>query len=142
MHHATGRHREAGQVTAFVVAGIAAAWLGAGIVVDGGLAMATASRAHDVAQEAARAGAQSLDVDRLRRGHAVRLRDAEAAAAARHYLARSEFQGAVRVNAGPGTVTVTVDHRQRTQVLRLIGLTELTGRTQATAGARPATEAP
>ncbi|MBL1102900.1 pilus assembly protein TadG-related protein, partial [Streptomyces coffeae] len=59
-------NQDRGQVTAFVVGIVAALWLFAGIVVDGGLALAGKARALDVAQEAARTGAQQLDVGRLR----------------------------------------------------------------------------
>ncbi|MFB6556554.1 pilus assembly protein TadG-related protein, partial [Streptomyces sp. NPDC056405] len=62
-----------GQATAFVIGIAAALWLFAGIVVDGGLALAGKARALDVAQEAARSGAQQLDVGQLRHHDEVRL---------------------------------------------------------------------
>jgi len=62
---------ESGQVTAFVVVFVAALLLMAGLVIDGGLALAAQVRAIDEAQAAARAGAQSLDLRAYRASNAV-----------------------------------------------------------------------
>ncbi|MGW2055893.1 TadE/TadG family type IV pilus assembly protein [Streptomyces sp. NPDC001840] len=121
-----------GQVTAFVVGVFAALWLFAGIVVDGGLALAGKTRALDVAQEAARTGAQQLDVGRLRRGE-VRLVYDKAAAAARAYISSTGDHGSA--SAKGDAVTVRVTHHQRTQILQLIGLRTLTVHASGTAHA-------
>ncbi|MGP3949630.1 pilus assembly protein TadG-related protein [Streptomyces sp. 7N604] len=112
-----------GQITAFVVGVFAALWLFAGIVVDGGLALAGKARALDVAQEAARTGAQQLDVGQLRRGDDIRLVRDQAAAAARVYVASTGDDGTASVKGD--AVTVQVTHRQRTQILQLIGVRTL-----------------
>ncbi|MEU6145693.1 pilus assembly protein TadG-related protein [Streptomyces sp. NPDC047081] len=115
---------ERGQVTAFVVGVFAALWLFAGIVVDGGLALAGKAQALDAAQEAARTGAQQLDVGQLRRGGDVRLVRDKAAAAARAYIASTGDSGTASVKGD--AVTVRVTHHQHTQILQLIGLRTLT----------------
>ncbi|MER6091294.1 pilus assembly protein TadG-related protein [Streptomyces bluensis] len=125
-----------GQVTAFVVGVFAALWLLAGIVVDGGLALAGKARALDVAQEAARTGAQQLDVGRLRRGDEVRLVRDKAAAAARAYVASTRDSATASVKGE--AVTVHVTHHQRTQILQLIGLRTLTVHATGTAHAERA----
>ncbi|MFJ9174931.1 pilus assembly protein TadG-related protein [Streptomyces sp. NPDC102360] len=129
-----------GQVTAFVVGILAALWLFAGIVVDGGLALAGKSQAMDVAQEAARTGAQQLDVGRLRRTHGaeVRLLHGEAAHAARSHVAATGDSGTAAVHQD--AVTVQVTHRQPTQILSLIGIDTLTVHASATAHAERATQ--
>lgn len=126
-----------GQATAFVVGVFAALWLFAGIVVDGGLALAGKIQAMDVAQEAARTGAQQLDVGRLRRGEEVRLVHDKAAAAARGYVASTGDSATASVKGE--AVTVHVTHHQRPQILQLIGLHTLTVHAKATAHAERTT---
>ncbi|MFE0178031.1 pilus assembly protein TadG-related protein [Streptomyces sp. NPDC059002] len=126
-----------GQVTAFTVGVFAALWLFAGIVIDGGLVLAGKAQALDVAQEAARTGAQQLDVGRLRRGEEVRLLRGRASAAARAHVASTTDRGTVSVKGD--AVTVQVTHQQRTQILQLIGLRTLTVHASGTAHAERAT---
>ncbi|MER6062410.1 Tad domain-containing protein [Streptomyces sp. NPDC001792] len=126
-----------GQVTAFVVCVFAAMWLFAGIVVDGGLALAGKVQALDVAQEAARTGAQQLDIGRLRRGEEVRLVRDKAEAAARAYVASTGDSATATVKSE--AVTVHVTHHQRTQILQLIGLRTLTMHATSTAHAERTT---
>src|SRR5437870_10754247 len=86
---------ESGQVTPFVVVFVAALLLMAGLVIDGGLALAAKVRAIDEAQAAARAGAQSLDLRAYRTRNTVVLDPVRAAAAARAYLAATGDSGQV-----------------------------------------------
>ncbi|MFF3909778.1 pilus assembly protein TadG-related protein [Streptomyces sp. NPDC001848] len=122
-----------GQVTAFVACVFAALWLFAGIVVDGGLALAAKAQALDAAGEAARIGSQQLDVGQLRRANQVRLLREKAAAAARAYIATTGDTGTTSVKGD--AVTVHVTHHQRTQILQLIGLRTLTVHATGTAHA-------
>ncbi|MGV4923698.1 Tad domain-containing protein [Streptomyces sp. BHT-5-2] len=126
-----------GQATAFVVGVVAALWLFAGIVVDGGLALAGKARALDVAQEAARSGAQQLDVGQLRHHDEVRLVRAEAARAARAHVASAGDSGSAMVRGN--AVTVHVTHRYHPQILQLVGLRTLTLHATATSHAERAT---
>ncbi|GAU71120.1 hypothetical protein SSP35_27_00410 [Streptomyces sp. NBRC 110611] len=129
-------------MTAFVIGIVAALWLFAGIVADGGLALAGKARALDLAQEAARTGAQQLDVAHLRhqRHHDdVRLVRDEAIRVARVYVASASDSGIASVKGD--AVTVQVTHRYRTQILQLIGLHTLTTHATGTAHAERATTA-
>ncbi|MGB3441133.1 MAG: pilus assembly protein TadG-related protein [Actinophytocola sp.] len=118
-------------MTAFVVIIALAALLFAGLVLDGGLALAAKVRAMGEAQEAARAGAQEIDLAAYRADGTVRLVPPQASAAAHSYLAAAGHTGTVSV-AG-NTVNVTVSINQPTQLLGLasIGSITVTGTGQA-----------
>ncbi|MFF4741633.1 TadE/TadG family type IV pilus assembly protein [Streptomyces sp. NPDC001268] len=126
-----------GQVTAFIVGTVLALWLFAGIVVDGGLALASKARALDTAQEAARTGAQQLDIAELRHNQAIQLKIVHAAQIAHTYVTSTGNTGTAHVRGDK--VTVHVTHRQRTQILQLIGIHTLTLTATATAQAAQAT---
>src|SRR5580658_10523977 len=104
-----------GMVTAFVVIFTVALIVMAGLVLDGGLALAAKVQAIDDAQAAARAGAQAIDLPTY--GHT----------------------GTVAVNGEQVTVTVTIS--QPTQILSLAGIDHLTvtgtGTATAEQGANP-----
>jgi hypothetical protein len=116
--------RDEGQVMAFIVIITAAVVLFAGLVLDGGLALAAKIRALGEAQEAARAGAQALDLATYRQDGTVRLVPDQARELAQRYLDSTSDTGTVTV-AGD-TVTVTVTAHQDTQLLDLAGLHTLT----------------
>lgn len=111
---------EHGRVTAFVVVITTACLLFAGLVLDGGLALATKTQAIGHAQQAARAGAQELDLAAYRAGGQPQLDPEAARAAARRYLDAVGATGTVTADAT--TVRVHVDAQQHTQILGLIGL--------------------
>jgi Putative Flp pilus-assembly TadE/G-like len=114
------REDELGRVTAFVVVIVTAVLLFAGLVLDGGLALAAKVRALGEAQEAARAGAQEIDLVAYRTNGSLRLAPQQASAAARSYVAATGHAGTVSV-AG-NTVNVTVTISQSTQLLGLVGI--------------------
>ncbi|WP_049575445.1 pilus assembly protein TadG-related protein [Streptomyces sp. SBT349] len=128
---------DGGQVTAFVIGAFLGLWLFTGIVVDGGLALAGKTRAMDNAQEAARTGAQRLDLEALRNNGTTRLDPDRARAAARDYITATGDTAQVKVHGD--AVTVHVTHRLHTQVLQLAGLSHLTVTGSATAHAERAT---
>ena len=121
-----GRLREDqnGRVTAFVVILVTAILLFAGLTLDGGLALAAKVRAIGEAQEAARAGAQEIDLAAYRANGALRLAPQQASAAARAYLAAAGHAGTVSVAGDTVNVTVTVS--QSTRLLGLVGVDSLT----------------
>ena len=127
---ALGRRRsrlgdaESGMVTAFVVIFTLALVLMAGLVLDGGLALAAKVQAIDDAQAAARAGAQAIDIPTYRASGQITLDPAQAAADAERYLAAAGHTGTVSVNGEQVTVTVTIT--QATQILDLAGIDHLT----------------
>ncbi len=112
------------RVTAFVVILTTACLLFAGLVLDGGLALAAKIRAIGHAEEAARAGAQELALTVYRDNSTVQLQPAAARAAARQYLDTVGAHGTVTV--ADNTVSVTVTAEQPTQLLELIGITTTT----------------
>ncbi|WP_406692800.1 hypothetical protein REH65_14440 [Saccharopolyspora sp. ID03-671] len=110
-------------MTAFVVVITTACLLFAGLVLDGGLALAAKTKAIGHAQEAARAGAQELDLASYRAGGDARLDPSAAQAAAQRHLGAVGATGTVTADAT--TVRVHVDAQQRTQILGVIGLGEI-----------------
>jgi Flp pilus assembly protein TadG len=127
-----GRLRdEHGQVTAFVVTIFLALLLLAGLVIDGGLALAAKRRAINEAEAAARAGAQAIAIPTFRTSGNITLDPASARTAAHAYLAAAGHSGTVRVVGE--RVTVTVQITQQLQILGLAGLGHLTVTGQGTA---------
>jgi len=112
-----------GHVTAFVILLVLAALLVAGLVLDGGLALSAKAEALDTAQEAARAGAQQLDLNLYRTQGIAQLDPAKAAAAAQAWLNSNGIDG--QATATTTTVTVTVTRTTRTQLLQLVGIRQL-----------------
>ncbi|GAA0927596.1 MULTISPECIES: TadE/TadG family type IV pilus assembly protein [Streptomyces] len=129
-----------GQITVFVVVITALVVLFAGLAVDGGLALATKIRALGEAQEAARAGAQAIDLDAYRADGTVRLQPDQARALAYRYLATTGDTGTV--TATERTVTVAVTVQQPTQLLQAAGLDTLTVTGSGTARPRHGVSAP
>ncbi len=104
-----------------------------GLVLDQGLAMSDQVRLLDVAQGAARSGAQAVDLAVYRATGEVRLDPAAATAGARTFLSRSGVTGTVTATAT--TVTVNVRAVRRTQLLHLVGVTSIPVAATATATA-------
>lgn len=115
---------EQGTVTAFVVLITSACLLFAGLVLDGGLALAAKTKAIGQAQEAARAGAQELDLAAYRASGITRLDPSAAHTTAQRYLVSVRARGTVTVD--DSLVRVRVDARQHTQLLGLAGISEIT----------------
>lgn len=114
---------EDGQVTAFAVVMTVNLLLCAGLVLDGGQALAARVRLIGVAQEAARAGAQQLDLTTYRKTGQAMLDPPRAAAAVRGYLAATGRHG--RVDVRRGRVHVELTAQVPTQLLSIAGLTRL-----------------
>ncbi|MET7949024.1 pilus assembly protein TadG-related protein [Micromonospora sp. NPDC005324] len=136
---ASASHRprldDQGQITPWTVVGTLIVLILAGLVFDQGMAMATKVSAYDTAQAAARAGADEIDLAKYRLTGAVQLDPAAATAAAHTFLAQAGQGG--NVAATTGQVTVTITTRHRTQLLHLVGITDIP--VAATASATPAT---
>jgi hypothetical protein len=125
--------REAGFATVFTLTIFLTLLLFAGLVLDGGLALAGKVTALDEAQQAARAGAQALDLGAFRASGTTALSPQAAITAARDYLAHTGDTGTVQVTGE--SVTVSVTHAQHTQLLCLAGLNTITVHATATATA-------
>ncbi|MBR7827836.1 hypothetical protein KDK95_16065 [Actinospica sp. MGRD01-02] len=105
----------------------------AGLVFDGGRALAARVTALDDAQEAARTGAQQIDLATFRATGAAILNNAAAVTAAENYLAANGETGTATVNGD--TVTVTATRTQTTEILSMIGIGSFTENATATATA-------
>ncbi|TQS42768.1 pilus assembly protein TadG-related protein [Cryptosporangium phraense] len=129
---------DAGQATAFVVVLLTGLLLLAGLVLDGGNALSARTRALDVAQSAARAGAQQLDLSLYRTTSQVRIDPEQAIRAAQAFLAAARVSG--EVTATTVSVTVITHTATRTQLLQLVGVRTLHASATATAAPTPGSQ--
>lgn len=112
---------ETGTITAFVAVVAFALVMVAGMAYDGGQVIAAHNSARNDAEQAARAGAQQIDLTYLRTTNEPRLDAGQAEAAALDYLSQSGATGTVSVADASVTVTVT-----RVQALRILPGTDRT----------------
>lgn len=127
------RHSERGQLSVFVVVLALPLVAMAGLLADGGGVLAAHQQAVADAFEAARAGAQAIDISALRSSDALVLEQGEARAQATAYLSAVGEGGKVSVQGDSVTVTVSVQHSL--VVLSLFGLGPVTVTGTATATA-------
>jgi Flp pilus assembly protein TadG len=126
----TGHHRlpqadaERGAIGVFLAVLVPGLLLIIGLAVDGGAKVAATQRANAIADEAARAGGQALDVSAALTGQ-VRVDPAAAVAAAQDYLSRTGVQGTVTV-VDADTLQVSTTISEPTTFLGLIGISTLT----------------
>jgi hypothetical protein len=132
---ACGYRDDRGSATGWAMLTVLVVTLLAGAVLDGGNAMAARVQALDIAQQAARSGANQLDLAALRNSGLVRLDPAGAETAARQFLTQAGATGTVA--ATTTEVSVTVTRAQPTLVLQAVGVGAIT--VAATAHAVPAT---
>jgi Flp pilus assembly protein TadG len=118
-------------VTLFVVVLTAALLAMAGLVIDGGYALAARQEAGSVAEQAARAGADAISRESLNGNGPLHVDPAAATRAAQQYLATTGHDGQVRV-AGD-SVTVTVRISRKTAILSVVGIDDLSSTSTATA---------
>ena len=125
---------EAGFVSLYVVVITVGLLAMAGLVIDGGNALAAREQATDVAQQAARAGAEALSPDSLRGiPTGLTASPADAQAAANKILDTAAVTGTVSVDGGNVTVTVIV-HKDTT-ILSAFGVGPIEGKATSTATA-------
>jgi hypothetical protein len=124
---------DSGQMTPFAIIMVITLMAVGGLVLDAGLALSQKVRALDVAEAAARAGAQKLNLLEYRTRGVAELDPPAAAAAARAWLASAGVDGTA--TATTTTVSVTVHRSSRTQLLQLIGVRHLAVSATATATA-------
>ena len=112
---------EAGAVAVTVAVLALALMMVVGMVFEGGVAIAAKRRAMNVAEQAARAGAEQLDIGAIRSTDKFVIDPAAARSAADAYLAAAGYSGSVSVEGA--TVTVTgVQWTSPTSLLGLIGV--------------------
>jgi Flp pilus assembly protein TadG len=105
----------------------------AGLVIDGGAAIAARERAADLAEQAARAGADALVPASLRGPSpaSIQVDPAAARAAAERVLSLGGATGELTINGRDVTVTAHVP--RRALILSAVGINDLTGSATATA---------
>jgi Flp pilus assembly protein TadG len=131
--HSLAADCERGSVALYTVAVMMGMLAMAGLVVDGGNGIAARQRAADLAQQAARAGADALSPASLHTGTPDQLTASPAAAttAAENVLAAGGVAGDVSVHGNSVTVHVTV--HQKTAILSAVGLNQISGSATSTA---------
>ena len=111
-------------VTAFVTIFTLAVLFTIGLVLDGGNLLIARREASNVAESAARAGAQAVDEEALRTTGVYRLDPDEARQEALAYLARVDREGTVTVAGDRVAVTVRID--RPLYILGIAGMNERT----------------
>lgn len=135
------RDPEAGSVALWVVLTVPVLFAGVGLVVDGGYAMAAKGQAIALAYQAARTGAQQLDLAAYATTGSVVVDPTAAREAARAYLAEAHVRSSdVQVQANRVQVELSLVSPNR--LLDLFGLDQITvtahGSATATYGMRSA----
>lgn len=108
-----------GSLTAFVAVLATGLFVLVGLVVDGGRAVTAKRQAVDVAEQAARVGADQLSIDALRAGSIV-VDPARATSAVTQYLATAGESGTLAVTGD--SVTVRISGNTPTTILGMIGI--------------------
>ena len=111
---------EHGQVTAFVVVLSVTLIATAGLVFDGGRLLTARRELRDIADGAARAGAQALSIQQLRDNNVTTVDPSAGTQAADAFLARSGHHGQVTVDTD--SVTVTIHERVELTLLQIVGM--------------------
>src|SRR2546430_17704997 len=96
----------------------------AGVIFGGGTVFAARTHGYDLAQQAARAGAQQIDAATYRSSGVLRLDPARAATAARQFLAPGG--ATVTVAVPPARITLTATRHQTTPRLAILSGTTVT----------------
>jgi Flp pilus assembly protein TadG len=108
----------------------------AGLIVDGGNAIAARERAEDVAQQAARAGADALSPTSLHNGTPAELTaDPGAARTAAQRVLDAAGISHPTVSVSGDSVTVSVTVHEHARILSAVGIDDIPGSATATATA-------
>lgn len=116
------RDAERGAISAMVVLLIVMLFAVAGLIYDGGRAINARQQAFDDAEQAARAGANQIDMERFRADGSVVILRGAAEAAVQEYLAQLDRSySTVDVGfGGPESVQVTLGRTVPTGLLQLV----------------------
>jgi Flp pilus assembly protein TadG len=129
----SARRRDDGAITILVLLLTPMLLALAGLVWDGGLAITARQQAADLAEQAARAGADQLDLDAARADGTDRIDTARATTAACRFVHVAAPSVGCEATATAEQVTVRVTTLTTTALLGLIGLHSLTTHGHATA---------
>jgi len=118
---------ERGTATVFVVMLAVVLFAGAGLAIDGGRAINARDKATDMAEQAARAGADELDTAALRDHGTVVLDQAAARDRADNFVGVAGYVPTTTFGTGTDTdtVTVRVSMTYRTAILGIIGINSI-----------------
>jgi Flp pilus assembly protein TadG len=129
-----------GSLTVFTTIVLGMLMLFAAVSLDLGAALDAKVRALHAASEAARMGAQQLDIPALHRGQGRILDPDQAKAAAQRFLASSGTTGTA--TATTASVTVHATARQHTWILPIVGIDTVSMTADATASPETAVPIP
>ncbi|TDD58286.1 pilus assembly protein [Kribbella antibiotica] len=128
-----GRRRsQRGSATIFMLGFATVLMVGAGIVIDGGLALNKRSQLTDDTEQAARSAANAIDVPALRNLQEVRVDPGQATAVATNFLGDRGYTD-ISVVVDGNEVSVSAQTTVDTAILSLIGISTFTIRGNATA---------
>ncbi|WP_194891977.1 TadE/TadG family type IV pilus assembly protein [Catenulispora pinisilvae] len=133
------RHDD-GSLTLFTTIVLGMLMLFAAVSLDLGAALDAKVRALHAASEAARMGAQQLDLPALHTGQVRVLNPDQAKAAAQRFLTSTGATGTV--TATTNSVTVYATARQHTWILPIVGIDSIAMTADATASPETATSVP
>lgn len=122
-----------GTIGMFVAIFSLAVFLFAGLLVDGGLAIHARQRAFDIASQAARAGADNIDVEELRETGEPAILVAGACDQAQEIIVQYGNVSDTNCAATPEEVTVEVTMVVGTTFLKLVGIGEFKMAVESTA---------
>lgn len=132
--------QERGAISALVIVLIVMLFAVAGLIYDGGRAINARQQTFDDVEQAARAGANQIDIDLFRSSGIVRILPGQAAEHARAYLAGLDRRwpydpGRIIVQATPTEVFVEAERTVPTGMLQLVFVPQFTVDGRATAQA-------
>jgi Flp pilus assembly protein TadG len=123
MKHRMRRRDEQGSATVFVIGFAIVLFLCAGLVIDGGLAINKRMRIADDAEQAARIGADSIDVGEFRRTETLVIDEQLARQRISGYMADLDHTaGDWAAEIADGQVSVQVRDTSETYILSLFGI--------------------
>nr|WP_255669259.1 Tad domain-containing protein [Aeromicrobium duanguangcaii] len=138
MRRRVSTRRERGGATIFVLSMSVVLMLCAGLVVDGGMGINARMRVADDAEQAARAGANAVNIEALRSGGDLVIDPDLARSNAEQYLAARGYdagQVEVEVSADANSVGVRLSDTSETTMLKIIGINQYPVSARATATA-------
>ncbi len=134
------RHAERGSASIFTIGMAIVLLVCAGLVVDGGLAINARMRVADDAEQAARVGADSIDIAQLRDSGTLVVDEGLARDRAASYLrGRGYSNGQYRIDVNGNAVEVAVQDIADTSLLKLVNINSY--EVNAAATSVPETEA-
>jgi hypothetical protein len=119
----TRRRDERGSATVFMIGFAMVLFLCAGLVIDGGLAINKRMRIADDAEQAARIGADSIDVNEFRRTEKLVINQQLAQQRINGYMSDLGYgSGNFEVKFPDGHVWVRVNAPSKTYILQMVGV--------------------